>query len=1443
MAKATTPVQPNAALAGSPVAPQFMDRVAQPSSTLLRKQALKKGELDDDVVADAPEAQDDVIVLAQASTGAAAAASGGGSAAAAAPAVLGSLTMPQVLGMGAGALLAGAALSGGSDSPAAPLPSSNVAPQSSHVGISGIEAAAPSYTFTEAQLLSRATDANGDKLSVSGVQLAEGQTGSLVNNGDGTWTFTPAVNDDSSIELVYEVTDGRLSTDATATLDRSAATGEVQLLTAGQNNLVFDGFRTVDTVKGVIDYDLSMLVGVGVPLVQWDDNSTFTIGDSIQGNGFTKVELVVDASEHGALFFGEDASLDAPYVEMSGVDELVLKAAAQNDFSGSAEVYFHADTYGDDISTIRMQGVDGMSIHVHDLQADETLALHQETQGYLHVTGEWSGLDFDVTISDDGEQDVATASSVSLTEAVITVNAGKDQEIDLEIGLDTTEFAGSGDAVNGDVTLGDIVMVAEKSGEIDFSAENRAYANDQTSSENNAAVGDLTVGNVSLAMAKYADGHFIEFHQDATAEDGSATVTDMTLGNVSITGADHAAFEKFYLHQEADAYVEEGHDDETHAATVGNMVVGDITVSLGNGSVDNDDNEIQLLQEAYAAGDAVTPQDPQPDYVTVDAVIGDMTVGNISITAGDDLYNLDVYLSATAQADKGDARIGDLAVGQVDFTIGNGADGQIDFSVSRTATVDYTGDASVGNVLIADVTMNAGKSADLWAYVWQEASADKGNATVGDITVGNVSMTVGESAGASFEVSQTANAVSGDATLGNITIGDLSMSAGDGSNAWGEGVWSWLYQWGTVNGGDLTMGDYTVGDITMTAGNHAQAYVSLEMTGEAYGEDDTITIGDTKVGNVTVSAGSGTDVEAGWGLYLTADEADAYTESNMSTLGATTIGDVSISAGEDANLEFWNDIYGFDDIGDIRFGNIDLSVAEDGDLDYAYINVSANDSVGDVTLGDFTIDLGKNVDVRTTSDYFYVYGYNSIGDITVGNIDFSVATNTVSSTGLFYDMTFAAGSNSNTGDGVSIGNVSFGDITLSAVGTAFNSTCSGALNVSISVSSYGDIGNVAFGDVNLTASGDQAVADLYANVSASGDIGDVTIGNVTIAVDALDGSSAHAYATFTLGYYDGGDTIGNISVGDVGLSVNGSSADAGFYLYNQLSSSNAADAGSVTIGNITLAVSNTEDATDSADVYVYVTAHSDLTVGDVSLTQGAMDEWGANAGTDPSVWSEADMTADVSLISTYGDVTVGDITVTGGYLTIENLDDNDNFDQLGVDGEDFDSWMDLEADGTITVGDIDYSGYERYASIDVSAWEGAGNISVGDGGSYIWDNAGQNTITLGDGDDTVSLNTGNQGYDSADGVDVIVNFNGGDDSDVIELNLSDVLNEVDISDETFDNLDDFLAEAEGADEDLFVAKVGDDYYAAVDTDNGNAVDYVVRFEDVIGTLVESNFIA
>uniref|UniRef100_UPI00131E09B8 cadherin-like domain-containing protein n=1 Tax=Thaumasiovibrio occultus TaxID=1891184 RepID=UPI00131E09B8 len=76
-------------------------------------------------------------------------------------------------------------------------------------------------TITESQLLAGAVDANGDALTVSDVTYV-GSDGSLVNNGDGTYTFTPSENFNGNVDLEFSVSDGKEATNGNITIDVTA---------------------------------------------------------------------------------------------------------------------------------------------------------------------------------------------------------------------------------------------------------------------------------------------------------------------------------------------------------------------------------------------------------------------------------------------------------------------------------------------------------------------------------------------------------------------------------------------------------------------------------------------------------------------------------------------------------------------------------------------------------------------------------------------------------------------------------------------------------------------------------------------------------------------------------------------------------------------------------------------------------------------------------------------------------------------------------------------------------------------------------------------------------------------------------------------------------------------------------------------------------------------
>ena len=76
-----------------------------------------------------------------------------------------------------------------------------------------------SMTFSAEDLLANASDVDGDILAVTEVNVDE-QYGSLTDNGDGTWTFTPAENfNGTDVPFNFEVTDGTDFVSTTASLD------------------------------------------------------------------------------------------------------------------------------------------------------------------------------------------------------------------------------------------------------------------------------------------------------------------------------------------------------------------------------------------------------------------------------------------------------------------------------------------------------------------------------------------------------------------------------------------------------------------------------------------------------------------------------------------------------------------------------------------------------------------------------------------------------------------------------------------------------------------------------------------------------------------------------------------------------------------------------------------------------------------------------------------------------------------------------------------------------------------------------------------------------------------------------------------------------------------------------------------------------------------------
>ena len=160
-----------------------------------------------------------------------------------------------------------------------------VAPEDS-ISLNGTEDTA--ITITSAQLLAGWSDPNSDTLSVTALST-NSSNGTLTPNSNGTWTFTPAANFNGEISFSYTVSDGSLTTDATASVtvaavnDAPVLTGTTVELPNGTEDVAYV-LKASDLLKGYSDIEGDALsitsVTTGSANGSITDNGDGTIGCS-----------------------------------------------------------------------------------------------------------------------------------------------------------------------------------------------------------------------------------------------------------------------------------------------------------------------------------------------------------------------------------------------------------------------------------------------------------------------------------------------------------------------------------------------------------------------------------------------------------------------------------------------------------------------------------------------------------------------------------------------------------------------------------------------------------------------------------------------------------------------------------------------------------------------------------------------------------------------------------------------------------------------------------------------------------------------------------------------------------------------------------------------------------------------------------------------------------
>jgi len=170
------------------------------------------------------------------------------------------------------------------------------------------------YTITAATLLAGVTDVDGPSLSITAVSVASGG-GGIVNNGNGTWSYTPAANYNGPVSFNYTASDGSLTSSSTASL-ALAAVNDAPVVTAASLTVSEGGTVLITPANiGVADPDSSSFAFTVTNVTHGTFQTTADGGTWVNATTFTSTDLTANH-----VRFVHDGGVAAPTFSIQADD-------------------------------------------------------------------------------------------------------------------------------------------------------------------------------------------------------------------------------------------------------------------------------------------------------------------------------------------------------------------------------------------------------------------------------------------------------------------------------------------------------------------------------------------------------------------------------------------------------------------------------------------------------------------------------------------------------------------------------------------------------------------------------------------------------------------------------------------------------------------------------------------------------------------------------------------------------------------------------------------------------------------------------------------------------------------------------------------------------------------------------------------------------------------
>jgi hypothetical protein len=229
------------------------------------------------------------------------------------------------------------------------------------------------YTVTAADLLAGFSDIDGDTLSVSGLTASDGAT--VTDNGDGTYTITPAGNFNGTVTLSYTVSDGNGGTKAgsqTVVFDavNDAPTGAAaESLALGTEDTSYT-VSAADLLAGFSDVDGDTLSVTGLTAsdsatVTDNGDGTYTITPAGNFNGTVTLSYTVSDGSGGTKAGSQTVAFDAVNDAPTGAAMTSLAHGTEDTgytVSASDLLAGFSDVDGDSLSVSGLTASDGAAI-------------------------------------------------------------------------------------------------------------------------------------------------------------------------------------------------------------------------------------------------------------------------------------------------------------------------------------------------------------------------------------------------------------------------------------------------------------------------------------------------------------------------------------------------------------------------------------------------------------------------------------------------------------------------------------------------------------------------------------------------------------------------------------------------------------------------------------------------------------------------------------------------------------------------------------------------------------------------------------------------------------------------------------------------------------------------------------------------------------------------